>query len=166
MNFALKFSIVALATGLGLSGCSEGAPDARSVPVAAPADNNVVEFGGHEIHVNALSTDQLPPQVTQAYGIVRSQNRALLNVAVTNKESNQTVPASVTAEAVNLTGQLKSISMRKVEEPDEASGSSAVYYIGEVPVANRETLTFDVTVMLPGEDEPLSFDFKRQFFAD
>ncbi len=166
MKSTLRYSLLALLGVFGLMACAESGDELRSVPVAAPADDNVVAFGGHEVHVNALSTDQLPPQVTQAYGIVRSQNRALLNVAVLNKETNQTVPASVTAEAVNLTGQLKSISMRKIEEPDEASGSSAMYYIGEVSVANRESLTFSVTVMLPGEDEPLTLDFKRQFFAD
>ncbi len=159
-------SLALLIVAMVVAACSDGGESARSVPVAAPAEDNVIEFGAHSIHVNALSTDQIPPQVTSSYGIVRSKNRALLNVAVIEKDTNLTVPASVTAEAVNLTGQLKGINMRKVEEQDQASGNVATYYIGELQVANRETLTFEVTVMLPGVDEPLQFEFKRQFFAD
>lgn len=151
---------------LVLSACGDTQPDTRAVPSAAPASDNVMEVGGYEVHVNALSTDQLPPAITQSYGIVRSQNRALLNVAVIKKSTSETVATSVEAKAVNLTGQLKTINMRKIEERDESAGSIATYYIGEVAVANRETLTFDVTVSLPDEDEPVSMRFKRQFFSD
>ena len=39
-------------------------------------------FGDYEIHYNALTTDQLSPEVAKAYGIVRSGSRAMLNVSV------------------------------------------------------------------------------------
>ena len=52
----------------------------------------------------------------------------------------------MTVKTVNLTGQLKNVTMRRIEEQD------AIYYIGETPVANRETLMFDITVQPEGVD--------------
>jgi hypothetical protein len=50
--------------------------------------------------------------------------------------------------------------MRQIEEQD------AVYYIGETPVANRETLIFDITVTPEGASNPSEVRFKREFFTD
>jgi hypothetical protein len=50
--------------------------------------------------------------------------------------------------------------MRKVPEQD------AIYYIGETPVANRETLIFDITVKPEGADTASEVRFKRQFYTD
>ncbi len=123
-------------------------------------------FGEHEVHVNALSTDQVPPAVAQAYGIVRSSNRAMLNVAVLKNPGSVPIEAEISVAAVNLTGQRKSISLRKIEEGAADGDNVAIYYIGELPVANRETLIFDVMVQLPDENEPVSMKFRRQFFSD
>ena len=68
--------------------------------------------------------------------------------------------AEVTVKTVNLTGQLKSVTMRRINEQD------AIYYIGEVPVANRETLIFDISVKPEGVDTISEVRFKRQFFTD
>ena len=50
--------------------------------------------------------------------------------------------------------------MRRIDEGD------AVYYIGEVDVANRETLIFDISVTPEGTNEVSEVRFKRQFFTD
>ena len=50
--------------------------------------------------------------------------------------------------------------MRQINEQD------AIYYIGETPVANRETLIFDISVMPEGTPEASAVRFKRQFFTD
>jgi hypothetical protein len=70
------------------------------------------------------------------------------------------VTAHVTVKTVNLTGQLKNITMRIINEQD------AIYYIGEVPVANRETLIFDIRVIPQGVESASDVRFKRQFFTD
>ncbi|MEM8983042.1 MAG: DUF4426 domain-containing protein [Pseudomonadota bacterium] len=152
---------------LTLVGCgSDGPPANATIPQATPSADNQTVVGDHTIHINAVSTDAVPPSVAQSYGIVRSQNRALLNVAVIETDSGKRIETDVSARAVNLTGQLKNITLRKIEEPGEKADEPAVYYIGEVPVANRETLTFDVTVVLPDADEPVSMKFSRQFYSD
>lgn len=138
-----------------------GGPGADStVPQAEPAAASSVDIGDHVVHFSALSTDQLPPEVARAYNIVRSQNRAMLNVSVLEEGTNTPVTAEVTVKTVNLTGQLKNVTMRMIREQE------AIYYIGETPVANRETLIFDIKVRPEGVAETSDIRFKRQFYTN
>ncbi|MDH3553719.1 MAG: DUF4426 domain-containing protein, partial [Gammaproteobacteria bacterium] len=137
-----------------------GAGESTNVPEAQPAGATSADIGDHVVHFSAQSTDQLPPEVARAYNIVRSKNRAMLNVSVLREADNTAVTAKVTVKTVNLTGQLKNVTMRQINEQD------AIYYIGEVAVANRETLIFDISVTPEGVDRPSDLRFKRQFFTD
>jgi len=145
---------------IGLVSACGGSGESVDVPEAQPAGSTSADIGDHVVHFSAQSTDQLPPEVARAYNIVRSKNRAMLNVSVLSETDNRPVTASVTVKTVNLTGQLKNITMRQIDEQD------AIYYIGEVPVANRETLIFDISIMPEGVDTASNVRFKRQFFTD
>ena len=145
---------------LGLVSACGGAGESTNVPEAQPAGATSADIGDHVVHFSAQSTDQLPPEVARAYNIVRSKNRAMLNVSVLREADNTAVTAKVTVKTVNLTGQLKNVTMRQINEQD------AIYYIGEVAVANRETLIFDISVTPEGVDRPSDLRFKRQFFTD
>jgi hypothetical protein len=145
---------------LGLVSACGGPTETSTVPEAQPAGATSTDIGEHVVHFSAQSTDQLPPEVAGAYNIVRSKNRAMLNVSVLEEATGTPVAAAVTVKTVNLTGQLKSVTMREINEQD------AIYYIGEVPVANRETLIFDISVTPDGIDESSDVRFKRQFFTD
>ena len=145
-------------TGL-LAACG-GPGDSTAVPDAQPAGATNVDIGDHVVHFRALPTDQLPPDVAKAYGIDRSPERAMLNVSVLQEADNKAVTAEVTVNVVNLTGQLKNVAMRQIDEGD------AIYYIGETRVANRETLVFDISVKPEGVNVPSQVRFQRQFFTD
>ncbi len=145
---------------LGLVSACGGPGENAAVPKAQPAGATMVNIGSHVIHFSAQSTDQLPPEVARAYDIVRSKNRAMLNVSVLRASDNQAVTVDVTVKTVNLTGQLKNVTMRQINEQE------AIYYIGEVAIANRETLIFDISVTPDGEDSPSMVRFKRQFYTD
>lgn len=142
-----------------ISACG-GPGDSADVPEAQPAGATSADIGAHVVHFSAQSTDQLPPEIARAYNILRSKNRAMLNVSVLRKADNVPVVAEVTVKTVNLTGQLKNVTMRQIDEQD------AIYYIGETPVANRETLIFDITVRPEGEEQASDVRFKRQFYTD
>jgi len=154
-----KKTIIALSFLLSLAACGGPSNDA-TVPQAEPAGASSADIGDHVVHFSALSTDQIPPEVARAYNIVRSKNRAMLNVSVLKAETGKAVTATVTVKTVNLTGQLKTVTMRKVEEQE------AIYYIGETPVANRETLIFDISVTPEGATQASEVRFKRQFYSD
>lgn len=151
-------TIIALSAFLLISSC--GGPSGQATPPPAePAGASSANIGNHDVHFSAQSTDQLPPEVARAYNIVRSPNRAMLNVSIIESATGTPVAGTVTVKTVNLTGQLKNVVMRKIEEQD------AIYYIGETPVANRETLVFDITVTPEGASEASDIRFKRQFYT-
>jgi hypothetical protein len=153
----LLISIVALMSACG------GPGESADVPEAQPAGATSADIGNHVIHFSAQTTDQLPPAVAREYNIVRSKNRAMLNVSVLKKPDNMPVTANVTVKTVNLTGQLKNITMRKIEEPGDVV---AIYYIGDTTVANREVLVFDISIKPDGEDTTSDVRFKKQFYSD
>ena len=155
----IRKTLIALSF-LGLLNACGGPGESADVPTAQPAGASNVDIGEHVIHFSAQSTDQLPPEVASAYNIVRSKNRAMLNVSVLRKPGNTPVTAAVTVKTVNLTGQLKNITMREIREQE------AIYYIGEVAVANRETLVFDISVTPEGATRPSEVRFKREFYTD
>lgn len=152
-----SFSLLAALVACG------GPGESSDVPEAQPAAATSADIGDYVVHFNAQSTDQLPPEVARAYNIVRSKNRAMLNVSIIRKSDNTPVVAAVTVKATNLTGQLKNVTMRKIEEPGD---SAAIYYVGDTAVANLETLIFDIGVMPEGEDELSEVRFTRQFYVD
>jgi hypothetical protein len=145
---------------LGLVSACGGPNQSADVPEAQPAGASDADIGNHIVHFSAQSTDQLPPEVARAYSIVRSKNRAMLNVSVLRKDDGTPVVANVTVKTVYLTGQLKNVTMRQINEGD------AIYYIGEVAIANRETLVFDISVTPEGSNIASDVRFKRQFFTD
>jgi hypothetical protein len=145
-----------------LSACG-GQGDSTSVPVAEPEDASSADIGDYVVHFSAQSTDHLPPAVAREYNIVRSKNRAMLNVSVIRKSDSAPVTADVTVQTVNLTGQLKNVTMRKIEEPGDVV---AIYYVGDTTVANREVLVFDLKVKPDGKTAVSELRFKRQFYSD
>ena len=157
----MKITRILIALSLiGLVSACGGSGESAAVPEAQPAGATSADIGDHIVHFSAQSTDQLPPEVARAYNIVRSKNRAMLNVSVLREADNTAVAAGVTVKTVNLTGQLKNITMRQINE------QNAIYYIGEIAVANRETLIFDINVLPEGVGTPSDVRFKRQFFTD
>ena len=155
-----ELKITIILSSLALLGACGGAGEEATVPEAEPAGASFVDIGDHVVHFSAQSTDQLPPEVARAYNIVRSQNRAMLNVSILEEGSNTPVTADVAVKTVNLTGQLKNVTMRMIQEQE------AIYYIGETPVANQETLIFDISVRPDGVEKAADVRFKRQFYTN
>lgn len=162
-HIALACTVALLAAGITACG-QEPAPGSRAAPQAQEIQRASFEtFGDHVVHFNAQPTTMLPPEVARAFGIRRSGNRAMLNVTVLSRgegDSSTPVSASVSVDATNLLGQGKDIRMRELREGD------AIYYIGEVMVANEEIITFNVSVRPEGVDAPHEFRFRQQFYTD
>jgi hypothetical protein len=146
----------------GLAGCDSGGLTGRSQQ-AQPTEPTHQDFGNFEVHYNAVRTDELSVDVARAYGIERSGNRVLLNVALLTKATDgKTTPVdgTVTATAYNLNGQLKDLQMRRIQE------GSSVYFIGEVGISGTEILVFDIDATPRAGGGRYSVQFKRQFVAD
>jgi hypothetical protein len=84
----------------------------------------------------------------------------MLTVSVIEESTGNAVTANVEVKTVNLTGQLKNVTMRTITEQE------SIYYIGETAISNRETLIFDISVTPDGVDKPTDVRFRRQFFTN
>ncbi|HSD70607.1 MAG TPA: DUF4426 domain-containing protein, partial [Woeseiaceae bacterium] len=109
--------IVSLSLLSVMTACG-GPGENATVPEAQPAGASSSDIGSHVVHFSAQLTEQLPPEVARAYDILRSKNRAMLNVAILEADSGKPVTAEVTVKTVNLTGQMKNVVMRKIQEQD------------------------------------------------
>jgi len=126
---------------------------------ATPASES---FDDYTIHINAFNSDTLQPNMAKAYNIIRSKNRGLLTISVVKKSNSANampIKAKVDAKATNLTGQLKNIQIREIND------GGAVYYISEFNVADKEILDFTINVT-PGDDKgPYTVTLRQQFFT-
>ena len=132
-------------------------------PLSASAENST-SVGGYTVHHNAFTSDTLTPEVANAYGLQRSKYRGLLNVSVIKEKEGTigtSVPARVEAMIVTLTGQSSRLPMREIKE-----GDAAVYYIGEFPVHNEQTIDFVIEVTPEGSSEELMMRMDQQFFTE
>ncbi len=157
--------LATLATVLVLAGCGQEAsvPSMDGSVPTEPPEVSSKDFGDYVIHFNAISTELLQPDVARAYSITRSKNRAMLNVSIIRKVEGTlgvSVAGTVNARAINLTGQLKNLALRKITEGD------AIYYIGDISVANAETLVFNIEATPIDETTAYSIRFSRQFFSN
>ena len=141
--------------------CSQNSEPSRARVL--PETSSFRDFGSYVVHFNAISTTQLTPEVAREYGIVRSGNRAMLNVSVIRNEAasiGSAVDATVRASAVNLAGQRRELDFREIRE------QTAIYYITEFSIANQETLTFTIEVTPLEEQRTFSVRYVKQFFVD
>ncbi|MCJ7557495.1 MAG: DUF4426 domain-containing protein [Gammaproteobacteria bacterium] len=158
-------SFAGLFLAAALVGCSPNPDSGEARRSGAPASVSeelyYKDFGSYTLHYNALGTDHISPEIAKAYGITRSPNRAMINVSILRKNEGAAgtpVRGEVVAQVVNLTGQLKSVDMRQITEGE------AIYYIGELNVANAETLQITISATPEGERRVLSVRYQKQFF--
>ena len=87
----------------------------------------------------------------------------MLNVVILEKDdSTQGKPSigAVSMNAVNLTGQLKSLDIRQIQDGEN------IYYIGDVSVDNHETLKFNIDVIPDGYSTPMRLTYSRTFYTN
>ena len=162
---ALAGTLVAACDRGADTGTAADAPGGMAVTAAdaPPMEPEVAtskEFGDYVLHFNALRTSDLSPEVAQSYNIVRSPNRVMLTLSMVRKADGspgEPVAGTVEAQAVNLNGQFKNLSVREIRE------GGSIYYIGDVPIMEDETLVFTIDAVPAGSNERVAVRFSRDF---
>lgn len=158
-------TLACLILAAGLTACEPpAAVDVTSTQEGVlPATESSKDFGEYVIYFNALNTDQLSPQIAREYGIVRSTSRAMLNVSMHRKLPDgrtEAVTGAVSASAINLNGQLTTMTLREIRE------EVAIYYVGEIGITNGEVLIFTIDATPGNEASRFTVRFKKQFFVE
>ena len=157
--------LACLVLATGVAACE---PTANVDPTSTqegvlPATEGHKDFGEYVLYFNALLTDQLSPDIAREYGIVRSRSRALLNVSIRRKLDNgqsESVTGAVSASAINLNGQLKTMTLREIRE------DTAIYYIGELGITDGEVLIYTIDATPSNDPSRFTVRFKKQFFVE
>lgn len=128
---------------------------------------NTKHQDGYSVQYNAFNSTFLTAENAKAYKIVRSKNRAVINISVeqtsepgANVESQKAITAQVRGTAVSLDQREQKLHFKKITEGD------AIYYIATVDFTNEETLRFDIQVHPHGGNNVIEIEFSQQFFAD
>ena len=119
------------------------------------------QFGAYEVHYNVVSTIFLQPQIAAAYGIVRSPQRALLNVALRRRAGTDSVPvaARITGEQGDLVRQ-SALRFREQREPQ------AIYYLAEFEFSDAQTVYFNVALHPEGDQATLKLQFNSTLYEE
>ncbi len=132
------------------------------LPRTGHADQST-EFGDVVVRYSAISTDQLVAEVAQRYGIERSPQRGLVNIAVERKAGGADpalVAAAVSGSVAELTGRPQPIRFRETRE------EGAIDYLGEFAIGATGTYVFTIKVTPAGLDHAYTVRFNRDYVLD
>jgi hypothetical protein len=158
-------SLTWLAAFAWLAGCgpTDEVDVSNTLEGVLPATEGSKDFGDYIVYFNALNTDQLDPKIASDYQIVRSKSRAMLSVSIHRKGENgqnTAVTGAVSASAVNLNGQLKTMTLREIKEGE------AIYYIGELAITDGEVLIYTIDATPSNDPSRFTIRYKKQFFVE
>jgi hypothetical protein len=114
------------------------------------------QFGEVTVFYSAVASTLIPEQVAALHGIVRAENRALVNVTI--KKNDLPAKARVTGYSTNLLNQTNQLAFVEAQE------QAAIYYLTSVPVGKNEILRFTVNIEIENHSEPISLNFEQAFY--
>jgi hypothetical protein len=141
------------------AGCKPPGAGGKAPP-AKVSDATYRAFGTHELHCNAIRTDELQAGIASAYGIERRRDRVMINVVLLGKLADgRTAPVDgrIVATVSDLTGRVTEVAMRRLAE------GAAIDFIGQVELHGEERLAFDVSATAADGSGPFTIRFERDF---
>jgi hypothetical protein len=120
-------------------------------------------FGDYTVYYQAVNSTFLTPEIAEQYGIVRSERRAFLNIAVVrNEDGGKTTPVTATLNGIkhNLLQQSQPIEFKVVREGE------AIYYIGQFDFSNAEVLRFTLEVAPEGQEPSHPIEWSTQLYSN
>lgn len=132
------------------------------LPRTGHADQGAT-FGDIVVRYSAISTDQLLADVARRYGIERSPRNGLVNIAIERKAGDAEpaiIAATVSGSVAELTGRPQPIRFRETQD------EGAVDYLGEFAIDAAGTYVFTIKVTPPGQAQPYTVRFNRDYVLD
>ena len=109
------------------------------------------DFGDWRIHYIAVGASFLPVEVAERHGIVRGDNKAIVNISAIGA-GGRSGAIGIAGTVTNLLGQKTTLRFREVRD------GAAIYYLAPFDFEDAETLRFELRLTLPDHgEETLSF---------
>jgi hypothetical protein len=114
-------------------------------------------FDGVEVHYVVVNTLFLQPDVAARYGVVRANDRAIVNLSVIDANGSAML-GEVTGSTINLLSQTAPLQFAVINEGD------AIYYIAPLRYTAQDVLRFRLTVNVP-DRAPMNLEFQQQMYV-
>ena len=132
-----------------------------AVAGTSAAQTRMTVAGGYQIHHGAVPSEFLDAGLARRLGLRRSRGGMVFTVSVVRlTPPGGSVRAMITLHAKNQHGGKKPISLQEIRE------GGAVSYIGELRVADGETVVFDMDITPDGEARAFKVHYQQAFFID
>ncbi len=120
------------------------------------------KFGDYTVYYNAFNSSILSPKVARQYGISRSGNNGVVNIAVHKGkgETKAAIDAYISGNVKNLLSQKTKLLFKKIDEGD------SIYYIATFTFSNQDNLTFEINMTPTDEKRQYNFKFSNHFFIE
>jgi hypothetical protein len=120
-------------------------------------------FGPYELHYSVVNTTFLEPKIAATYGIVRGDQRAILNLALREHLED----GGQVARAMALRGVTRDLLQKEQAlEFLEVREGPSIYYLADFKFINEEWRFFEVNFRPEGADQTYTFELKHQLYMD
>lgn len=115
-----------------------------------------IEWQGHEIHYTSFSSMLIPAETAALHDIKRAKNRIVTNISL--RRDGKPVAAQVSGTATNLLNQQSQLDFTEVTE------QTAIYYLANQLVSERDTLRLSIRIQPQGLDEAYLLEYVRDYY--
>ena len=129
---------------------------------AQAEERNMQQFGDYQVHYSVFNTSFLSPDIAGHYGIVRSGDRALMNVAVLKKQSD----GSLENVRADISGTRFDLIRRDPLAFQEVQEQHAIYYLSDFPVQHRTMIYYTLEILPEGSNRSLEVQFRKMLYRD
>ncbi|HCS27579.1 MAG TPA: DUF4426 domain-containing protein [Spongiibacteraceae bacterium] len=112
-------------------------------------------FDNYDVHYSIVNSTFLSPQVAKTYGIVRGDDRFIINIAVRENLDN----GSTVARKAEISGSRFDLIHRITLDFMEIDEGTAIYYIAQFQANDKEKLDFTLKI----HPETSRRSYKMQF---
>ncbi len=119
-------------------------------------------FDHYEVHYVVVNSTFLTPQVAKSYGIVRGEDRFIMNIAVREILDD----GSSVARKADISGTRFDLIHRSELEFKEIDERSAVYYIAQFEANNKEKLDFTLKIQPDTSKRSYKMQFNKVMYTE
>ena len=119
-------------------------------------------FANYDVHYIAFNSTVVPPAVAKAYGIVRGDNRGVVNISIRRQNDDGTN----SPQRAIVTGSSTDLIRRTELDFQEVIEQGAIYYLAEFRYDNKDMRHFDIRVQPNANIAPYRLKFSQTLYND
>lgn len=121
-----------------------------------------ISIDGYDIHYSVFNTSFLSPDIAKHYNIVRAKDRALINIAIRQINTD----GSSNAKSANISGVIKGLVHSHPMEFKEVREQHSIYYIAQQRFIDQETYRYIIQVQADPNKPAVPITFTKKLYRD